>query len=146
MQRYIIERNIPGAGQMSDADLCAAAAKSNDALASLAPEVQWVHSYVADDRLFCEYLAQDESGVRKHAEISGFPANRVVAVHRVIDPLRANGAFSRDRKPSRSMRLSAAPGAADYRFARARIASGPVPPSDIKLSLCLLSRPTSELW
>ena len=90
MRRFVIEREIPDASKIVGADLCAAAAKSNQALASLAPHVQWVHSYVADDRLFCVYLADEEQDVHKHAQISGFPAHRVVEIRRVIDPLPAN--------------------------------------------------------
>ncbi len=89
MHRFVIEREIPDAGKMSAADLCAAAAKSNEALASLAPHVQWVQSYVASDRLFCVYLADDAEGVRRHAQLSGFPANRIVEISTVIDPLTA---------------------------------------------------------
>ena len=92
MRRFVIEREIPDAGKIVGADLCAAAAKSNQALASLAPHVQWVQSYVADDRIFCVYLADEEKDVRKHAEISGFPADRIVEVRRVIDPMTANPA------------------------------------------------------
>lgn len=92
MKRYVIERNIPGVGGFSPDQMCAAAAKSNEALSGLAPGVQWEHSYVADDRLFCVYLAENENGVRKHAEISGFPADRVFEISRVIDPLTGNGA------------------------------------------------------
>lgn len=92
MHRFLIEREIPDAGKIVGADLCAAAAKSNEALASLAPHVQWVQSYVTDDRIFCVYLAEDAKDVRKHAEISGFPANRIVEVRRVIDPMAASPA------------------------------------------------------
>lgn len=92
MRRFLIERNIPDAGKMQGEQLCGAAARSNEALAKLAPHVQWVESYVADDRIFCHYLAEDEQDVRKHAELSGFPANRIVEVRRVIDPLTANPA------------------------------------------------------
>lgn len=92
MRRFVIEREIPDAGKIVGADLCAAATKSNEVLASLAPHVQWVQSYVADDRLFCIYLADEEKDVRKHAELSGFPANRIVEVRRVIDPMTANAA------------------------------------------------------
>jgi hypothetical protein len=91
MHRYLIERDIPGAGRMSPAEMCGAAAKSNEVLAGLAPTVQWVQSYVADDRLFCIYLADSEAGVRRHAEESGFPASRIVEIGRVIDPMTANG-------------------------------------------------------
>lgn len=89
MRRYMIERKIPDAGKIVGDDLRAAAAKSNEALASLAPHVQWVQSYVAADRIFCIYLADDPKDVRKHAEMSGFPADRIVEVKRVIDPMTA---------------------------------------------------------
>jgi hypothetical protein len=90
MRKFIIERNIPQVGAMSSDQMCGAAAKSNEVLAGLAPRVQWVQSYVADDRLFCIYLAEDEKDIQKHAEISGFPAHRVMEVKRVIDPITAN--------------------------------------------------------
>jgi hypothetical protein len=89
MRRFVIEREIPDAGKIVGNDLRAAAAKSNEVLASLAPHVQWVHSYVADDRIFCVYLAEEAEDVRKHAELSGFPADRIVEVRRVIDPMTA---------------------------------------------------------
>jgi hypothetical protein len=92
MRRFVIEREIPDAGKIVGDELCAAAAKSNQALASLAPHVQWVQSYVADDRIFCVYLADAEKDVRKHAELSGFPADRIVEIRRVIDPMTANPA------------------------------------------------------
>jgi hypothetical protein len=92
MRRFVIEREIPNAGKMTGDEFCAAAAKSNEALASLAPRVQWVRSYVADDRIFCVYLAEDASDIRKHAEISGFPADRIVEVKHVIDPMTASAA------------------------------------------------------
>lgn len=92
MRRFVIERMIPDAGKIVGDDLRAAAAKSNKALASLAPHVQWVHSYVADDRIFCVYLADDAKDVRKHAELSGFPADNIVEIQRVIDPMTATAA------------------------------------------------------
>ena len=76
MRKYVIEREISSAGKMSGEQLCAAAAKSNRVIADLAPNVQWVESYVADDRLFCVYLASDENVIREHARASGFPASR----------------------------------------------------------------------
>jgi hypothetical protein len=91
MRKFIIERNIPGVGAMSPDQICGAAAKSNEVLAGLAPRVQWVQSYVAADRLYCIYLAEDEKDVQRHAEISGFPAHAVMEVRRVIDPITANG-------------------------------------------------------
>jgi hypothetical protein len=92
MHRYIIERDIPKVGSLEREQLKEAAAKSNKALASLAPKIQWVESYVADDKTFCVYLAESEAIIRKHAEISGFPANRITEVRRTIDPTTANGA------------------------------------------------------
>lgn len=91
MRKYVIEREIPSVGAMTDEQFCAAAAKSNGVISQLAPQVQWVESYVADDRLFCVYLAKDENVVREHARLSGFPASRIVAVRRTIDPMTAHG-------------------------------------------------------
>ena len=89
MKKYLIEREIPGVHTLSGGDLCGAAAKSNDALAQLAPRVQWVQSYVTPDKTFCLYLAENEDVVREHARISGFPANRISEVTGVIDPTTA---------------------------------------------------------
>ena len=86
MRRFMIEREIPQVGSLEREQLRGAAAKSNEALAQLAPDIQWVESFVAADRTFCVYLAKDESIIRKHAEISGFPANRIVEVSKKIDP------------------------------------------------------------
>jgi hypothetical protein len=91
MRRFIIERELPQIGSAEREQLRAAAAKSNEALAELAPDVQWVESFVADDKTFCIYLARDEDMVRRHAELSGFPANRITEIRRVIDPTTANG-------------------------------------------------------
>jgi Protein of unknown function (DUF4242) len=92
MRRYIIERDIPQVGSLEREQLKGAAAQSNKALASLAPKIQWVESYVAADKTFCVYLAEDEAIIRKHAEISGFPASRITEVRKTIDPTTANGA------------------------------------------------------
>jgi len=89
MRKFIIERELPAVGNMEREQLRGAAAKSNDALAQLAPDVQWVESFVADDKTFCVYLAKDEAAVRKHAEISGFPANKITEIRRMIDPTTA---------------------------------------------------------
>ena len=89
MQKFIIEREIPEVGSLDRAELKAAAAKSNEALAQLAPDIQWVESYVADDKTFCVYLAKDEEMIRRHAEVSGFPASRITRVKRMIDPTTA---------------------------------------------------------
>lgn len=88
MKRFIIEREIPGIGGMSAVELCGAARASNQALSEL-PNVQWQHSYVADDKTFCVYLAEDEDAVKKHAELSGFPANKITEAAIIIDPLTA---------------------------------------------------------
>ncbi|HVX98761.1 MAG TPA: DUF4242 domain-containing protein [Pseudorhodoplanes sp.] len=89
MKRYVIEREIPGVGGLKGAELKGAAATSNEALGKLAGRVQWVHSYVADDKTFCIYLAESENAVREHAKLSGFPANRITEVRGVIDPMTA---------------------------------------------------------
>ena len=86
MRKFVIEREIPKVGTLERDQLRAAAAKSNEALARLSPRVQWQQSYVAADRTFCVYLAEDEAAVREHAEISGFPATRIIEISKVIDP------------------------------------------------------------
>jgi len=91
MKRYLIERHIPGVGQLNAEQLMGAAATSNAALAQLSGQVQWVESYVVDDKTFCVYLADNESAVHQHAELSGFPANKVTEVRTVIDPTTAGG-------------------------------------------------------
>ncbi|MES2959356.1 MAG: DUF4242 domain-containing protein [Pseudomonadota bacterium] len=89
MKRYMIERNIPGVGAMNGAQLKDASATSNAALSKLAGHVQWVQSYVVDDKTFCIYLADDESLVHEHAKLSGFPASKVTQVRNVIEPMTA---------------------------------------------------------
>ena len=86
MRRFIIERDIPQIGSAERDALRAAAQKSNSVLAELAPDIQWVESYVAADKTFCVYLAKDEAIIRKHAEISGFPATKITEVRKMIDP------------------------------------------------------------
>jgi hypothetical protein len=90
MKRYVIERNVPGIGSLNSTQLKDAAATSNCALAKLATKVQWEHSYVVDDKTFCVYLADSEESIQEHARLSGFPANKVTAVHTIIDPTTAN--------------------------------------------------------
>jgi hypothetical protein len=90
LQRFIIERDIPKVGTLGRQQLKEAAAKSNDVLRRLGPDIQWIESYVADDRLFCVYLATGEDLIRKHAQMSGFPATRIVLIHRRIDPTTAH--------------------------------------------------------
>jgi hypothetical protein len=89
MRKFMIEREIPEVGSLDGDQIKAAAAKSNEALARLAPRVQWQHSYVAADRTFCVYLAEDEAAVREHSKISGFPADRIIEISKVIDPATA---------------------------------------------------------
>ncbi len=86
LRRYIIERDIPKVGSLEREQLRGAAAKSNAALSQLAPNVQWVESFVAADKTFCVYLATDEAAIRRHAEISGFPASKITEIRRIIDP------------------------------------------------------------
>jgi len=89
MKKYIIERNIPGVHKMSPEEYKGAAAASNAALNQLAPRVQWVESYVSEDKTFCVYLAEDEAVIREHGRLSGFPASRITEVTGVIDPTTA---------------------------------------------------------
>ena len=89
MPKFVIEREIPGAGSMSASDLQGASQKSCSVLRTLGTDIQWVQSYVTDDKVYCVYIAPDEEAVRKHAEMGGFPANSVAAVRSVIDPTTA---------------------------------------------------------
>ncbi|SHN16278.1 DUF4242 domain-containing protein [Rhizobacter sp. OV335] len=89
MPKFVIERDIPGAGQLTPQDLKAISRKSCGVLNSMGPAIQWVHSYVTDDRLYCIYQAPDAAAVRRHAELGGFPANRVSQVRSVIEPATA---------------------------------------------------------
>jgi hypothetical protein len=86
MPQYVIEREIPGAGNLSDAELREVARKSVGVLKEMGPEIKWLHSYVTGDKLYCVYLAPDEETVREHARRGGFPANRISAVRRLMDP------------------------------------------------------------
>ncbi len=89
MRRYIIERELPAVGKLEGEELKSAAAKSNAALAEIGPDVQWIESYVAADKTFCVYLAKDEATIRRHSELSGFPADKITEVKRTIDPTTA---------------------------------------------------------
>ena len=86
LRKFIIERDIPGVGSLEREQLRDAAAKSNSVLRQLGPDIQWAESYVAADKTFCVYLAKDEEIIRKHAEISGFPATTITEIRKVIDP------------------------------------------------------------
>jgi hypothetical protein len=86
LRKFIIERDIPAVGSLEREQLRGAAAKSNQVLNQLGPDIQWVESYVAADKTFCVYLAKGEDIIRKHAEISGFPATKITEVRKMIDP------------------------------------------------------------
>ena len=86
MPKYVIERDIPGAGKLSAEQLQAISQKSCGVLKNLGPQIQWVHSYVTADKVYCLYIAPNEDLVRKHASEGGFPANRISEVKSVIDP------------------------------------------------------------
>ena len=89
LQKYIIERDIPKVGTFERDQLRDAAKTSNAALAKLSPDVQWVESYVAEDKTFCVYLAKNVAAIQRHAEISGFPATKITEIRRIIDPTTA---------------------------------------------------------
>ena len=89
MPKYVIERNIPNAGKLSTAELHAIAQKSCGVLNKLGPQIQWVQSYVTNDKIYCVYVAPNEQMVREHAKQGGFPANSVARVMTVIDPTTA---------------------------------------------------------
>jgi hypothetical protein len=89
LQEYVIERDLPGAGKLTAAELQAIARKSNSVPASMGPAIQWVQSYVTADKMYCVYRAQSEEAIRKHAQAGGFPANRITRVNKVIDPTTA---------------------------------------------------------
>jgi hypothetical protein len=86
MPKYVIEREIPGVGKLSAQELQAVSQKSCDVLRELGPQIQWVHSYVTPDKIYCLYIAPDEETVREHARRGGFPANRISLVKTMIDP------------------------------------------------------------
>jgi len=89
MPKFVSEREIPGVGNMTDAEIQEASRRSVAALRSLGPEIQWLQSYVTGDKIYCVYLAPDEVTIREHAKRAGIPANRVSAVRRLIDPTSA---------------------------------------------------------
>jgi len=89
MPKFVIEREVPGAGNLSEAQLRELSQKSVNVLKEMGPEIQWLHSYVTGDKVYCVYLAPDEGSIREHAKRVGIPANRVSAVRRLIDPASA---------------------------------------------------------
>jgi hypothetical protein len=89
MPKYVIEREIPGAGKMSPQELQGASQKSCSVLRNLGPQIQWVESYVTADKLYCVYIAPNEEMIREHAQQGGFPANRISEIKTMIDPTSA---------------------------------------------------------
>lgn len=89
MPEFVIEREMPGAGQLSPADLKMASQTSCSVLKELGPDIQWVHSYVTDNKIYCLYRAPDEDMIREHAQRGGFPANKISRVRNTIDPTTA---------------------------------------------------------
>jgi len=89
MPKYVIERELPGAGKLTSEQLQAISQTSCGVLRNLGPEIQWVQSYVTDDKIYCIYIAPDEQLIRKHATLGGFPANRISEIRTMIDPTTA---------------------------------------------------------
>ena len=89
MPKFIIERDIPGAGRMTLAELQAIAQRSCAVLRAIGPRAQWIESYVADDKVYCVYIADDAEAIKEHAEQGGFPANRISEIRAIIDPATA---------------------------------------------------------
>jgi Protein of unknown function (DUF4242) len=86
MPQFVIEREIPGAGSLSEAQILEISLQSLQTLNEMGPRIQWLHSYVTEDKVYCVYLAPDEQSIREHSRRSGIPANRVSAVRRLLDP------------------------------------------------------------
>ena len=86
MREYVIEREIPGAGNWTEEQIRETSLKSLEVLGELGPQIRWLHSYVTDDKIYCVYLAPDDTVIREHAKRGGFPANRISAVRKMIDP------------------------------------------------------------
>src|ERR1700694_732533 len=89
MPKYVIEREIPGAGKLTAVELQGVSQTSCDVLQKLGPEIQWVHSYVTGDKVYCVYIAPNEELIREHAQQGGFPANRISEIKTIIDPTTA---------------------------------------------------------
>jgi hypothetical protein len=86
VQQFVIEREVPGAGALSESQIREMSLRSLRTLTEMGPQIQWLHSYVTEDKVYCVYLAPDEHSIREHARMSGIPADRVAAVRRMIDP------------------------------------------------------------
>lgn len=90
MPQFVIEREIPGAGSLSEAQIRELSLRSLETLKTMGPQIQWLHSYVTEDKVYCVYLAPDEESIRQHARSTGIPADRVSAVRRLIDPAKVS--------------------------------------------------------
>lgn len=95
MPKYVIEREIPGAGNLTPAELTSVSEKSREVLRQLGTQIQWVHSYVTGDKIYCIYIAPNEELIREHARLGNFPANRISQVTSRIDPTTAEGTINR---------------------------------------------------
>ncbi len=95
MPKYVIEREIPGAGNLTPAELTSVSEKSREVLRQLGTQIQWVHSYVTGDKVYCIYIAPNEELIREHARLGQFPANRISQVTSLIDPTTAEGTINR---------------------------------------------------
>lgn len=84
--QFVIEREVPGAGKLSESELREVSLRSLQALKEMGPQIQWLHSYVTEDKVYCVYLAPDEDSIREHARRVGLPADRIAAVRRLLDP------------------------------------------------------------
>ena len=91
MPKYLIEREVPGAGKMARQELQAISQKSCNVLNRLGPEIQWIESYVTDDKVYCVYIAPNEEMLREHARLGGFPANQIAPIKQIIDPITSEG-------------------------------------------------------
>jgi hypothetical protein len=90
MHKYVIERDLPGAGKLSASELQTISQKSREVLRGMGTKIQWVQSYVTDDKIYCVYLAENEADIRSHAKASGFPVNRISRIQTTIDPTSAD--------------------------------------------------------
>ena len=86
LSKFVIEREVPGAGNLSEEEIREISLRSLESIGKLGPQIQWLHSFVTDDKVYCIYLAPDEATIQRHAELSDIPANRISAVRRLLDP------------------------------------------------------------
>ncbi len=91
MPKYVIERDLPGAGDLSDDQIRGISQKSSEVLSTLGPQIQWVESFVTNDKIYCVYIAPNKEMIERHAKEGGFPSNRISQVRRMIDPTSAEG-------------------------------------------------------